>query len=72
MSRIGDQPVEVPDDVQVSVNGSRVTVEGPEGELERSFHPDMEIELSDGELVVRRPTDHQRHRSLHGLTRSLL
>lgn len=72
MSRIGDQPVEVPDGVQVSLDGPRVTVEGPEGELERSFHPDMEIELSDGELVVRRPTDHQRHKSLHGLTRSLL
>jgi len=72
MSRIGDQPVPIPDDVEVTVDGSRVTVSGPEGELERDFHPDMRIELSDDELVVRRPTDHQRHRSLHGLTRSLL
>lgn len=72
MSRIGDQPVPVPDGVEVTVDGPRVSVEGPEGELEKSFHPDMEIELSDGELVVRRPTDHQRHKSLHGLTRSLL
>ena len=72
MSRIGDQPVPVPDGVDVTVDGTRVTASGPKGELERSFHPDMEIEMSDGELVVRRPTDHQRHRSLHGLTRSLL
>lgn len=72
MSRIGDQPIPVPDDVDVSVDGSRVSVEGPEGQLEERFHPDMEIQLSDGELVVRRPTDQQRHRSLHGLTRSLL
>jgi len=72
MSRIGDQPVPIPDDVEVTVDGSRVTASGPEGELVRDFHPDMEIEQSEGELVVRRPTDHQRHRSLHGLTRSLL
>lgn len=72
MSRIGDQPVPIPDGVDVTVDGSRVTASGPKGDLERSFHPDMEIEMSDGELVVRRPTDHQRHRSLHGLTRSLL
>ena len=72
MSRIGDQPVPIPDGVDVTVDGTRVTASGPKGELEESFHPDMEIELSDGELVVRRPTDHKRHRSLHGLTRSLL
>lgn len=72
MSRIGDQPVTIPDGVEVTVDGSLVAASGPQGELEQSFHPDMEIEQSEGEIVVRRPTDHQRHRALHGLTRSLL
>lgn len=72
MSRIGRQPVPVPGEVQVKIQGSQVTVKGPRGELERLFHPDMRIELTDGHLVVTRPSDHRRHRALHGLTRALL
>jgi large subunit ribosomal protein L6 len=72
MSRIGRQPVPVPDNVQVEIKGNWVKVEGPRGELSRSFNPDMRIELQDGTLVVRRPTDQRHHRALHGLTRALL
>lgn len=65
-------PVEVPAGVQVEVEDSRVTVRGPKGELTRLFHPDMNISLQEGQIVVRRPTDDREHRSLHGLTRALL
>jgi large subunit ribosomal protein L6 len=66
------KPIPVPENVQVDVSGSHVSVEGPRGTLDRSFHPDMEIVLEDGVLRVIRPTDHRNHRALHGLTRSLL
>lgn len=72
MSRIGQSPITLPDKVQVEIRGNHVTVKGPKGELIRDFHPDMRIELEDGVLRVHRPTDHRMHRSLHGLTRSLL
>lgn len=72
MSRIGKQPVPIPDGVGVEVDGSRVRVEGPKGELTQGFDPEMAIEVRDGEVVVSRPTDHARHRALHGLTRSLI
>jgi large subunit ribosomal protein L6 len=72
MSRIGKQPIPLPDGVQVDIRGSRVTVQGPKGTLERAFDPDMTIELENGILQVQRPTDHRSHRAMHGLTRALL
>lgn len=72
MSRVGKQPIQLPEKVQVDIRGSEVTVKGPKGELVRSFHPDMEIVLEDRVLEVRRPTDHRNHRAMHGLTRALL
>ena len=72
MSRIGRMPIEVPAGVQVEIRDSRVTVRGSKGELARLFHPDMIISLEEGQIVVRRPTDNRKHRSLHGLTRALL
>jgi large subunit ribosomal protein L6 len=72
MSRVGKQPIQLPEKVQVDIRGSKVTVKGPKGELIRSFHPDMEIVLEERVLVVRRPTDHRNHRAMHGLTRALL
>ncbi len=72
MSRIGLQPITIPDKVQVDIRGREVTVKGPKGELIRAFHPDMEIALENGTVVVRRPTDQRTHKALHGLTRSLL
>lgn len=72
MSRIGLQPIPVPDKVQVEIRGNDVKVKGPRGELNRSFNPDMEIVLEDGTLRVIRPTDHRTHKAMHGLTRALL
>jgi large subunit ribosomal protein L6 len=69
---VGKLPVVIPDGVEVRVDGSTVSVKGPRGDLEQRFDPDMQIEVADGELVVRRPTDQARHRALHGLTRSLI
>ena len=72
MSRIGKQPIPIPSSVQVQIEGSAVTVRGPKGELRRACHPDMRLHLDDGQLIVTRPSDQQRHRALHGLTRTLL
>jgi len=72
MSRIGKQPITVPQGVDVAVADSRVTVKGPRGQLEQSFHRDMRITLDDGTLKVERPDDEREHRSLHGLTRTLI
>ncbi len=72
MSRVGRMPITVPPGVTVSIKEDEVTVSGPKGELHRRFHPDMSINLDNNTLVVSRPSDDRVHRSLHGLTRSLL
>ncbi|MGO8673649.1 MAG: 50S ribosomal protein L6 [Capsulimonadaceae bacterium] len=73
MSRIGKQPVPVPKGVEVqALADGTVTVKGPKGMLSRRFHPDMSIHQEEGFLHVTRPTDHETHRALHGLTRSLV
>jgi large subunit ribosomal protein L6 len=71
MSRVGKKPVQIPEGVEVKVDGSTLSVKGPKGELERTFDPEMSLEVQDATLVVKRPTDQSRHRALHGLTRSL-
>lgn len=72
MSRIGRMPIPLPQGVKVDIQGSQVTVTGPQGSLARGFHPDIEIRLEDGQLKVYRPTEQAHHRALHGLTRALL
>jgi large subunit ribosomal protein L6 len=72
VSRIGKMPIDVPKGVEVHIEGSRVTVKGPKGELRRELVPDMKIEISDGVVTVKRPSDQPRHRSAHGLTRTLI
>ena len=72
MSRIGKQPIPVPSGVEVTINGSEVVVKGPKGTLTQTFDSDMNIALEDGVVTVTRPTDERRHRSLHGLTRTLI
>jgi large subunit ribosomal protein L6 len=65
-------PVSVPSGVTVDIQQNTVRVKGPKGELVRTFDPEMQIGLEDKRVVVQRPTDHRRHRALHGLTRALL
>ena len=72
MSRIGRMPIPVPQGVTVDIQKNTVRVKGPKGEMVRTFDPDMQIELEDNTVFVRRPTDQRRHRALHGLTRALL
>lgn len=72
MSRIGKQPIPIPNGVKVNIKKNEVTVKGPNGELSQLFNPDIKIEEQDGELVVTRPTDMRHHRALHGLTRALV
>ena len=72
MSRIGRMPITVPQGTTVSIKENEVTVTGPKGELSRALYPDMSITLQDDILTVSRPSDGKVHRSMHGLTRSLL
>ena len=72
MSRVGRMPITVPEGVEVNIRKNRVTVTGPKGKLQRTLHSDMSITLEDNTLTVSRPSDNKQHRSLHGLTRSLL
>ena len=72
MSRIGRMPIAVPAGVTVEVNGNVVTAKGPKGELTKAMHPDMHIEVNGAEVVVTRPSENKLHKSLHGLTRTLV
>ena len=72
MSRIGRTPIPIPAGVEVTIAGSEVSVKGPKGELSGRFERDIHVARDGDTLVVTRPTDEQRHRSLHGLTRSLV
>ena len=73
MSRIGRLPVAIPAGVTVSVaDGNVVTVKGPKGTLVRTFVPELTIEVKDNEVLVSRPNDLKREKSLHGLTRTLI
>ena len=73
MSRIGRMPITVPAGVEVTVSeGNLVTVKGPKGTLTQKLHPDMIIEQEGAEITVKSPSDDKAHRSLHGLTRTLL
>ena len=72
MSRIGRLPVAVPSGVQVNVQGSNVHVKGPKGELKRSFSPQIEIGMEDGQVVIKRKSDNANERALHGTTRAVI
>ncbi|MFK7983368.1 MAG: 50S ribosomal protein L6 [Saprospiraceae bacterium] len=73
MSRIGKLPMNVPAGVQINVSkGNLVTVKGPKGELMQQVDPDLGVGIEDGVLTVTRPTNQKRHRSMHGLYRSLI
>ena len=72
MSRIGKLPIVIPAGVDVSIDGSTVTVKGPKGELTRTVHSNMIVEKDGATITVKRPDDNKINRSLHGLTRTLI
>lgn len=72
MSRIGLKPIEIPQGVEVKLDGNVVTVKGPKGELSRELHQDIKVNIEGNVVTLERPSDHKDHRALHGTTRSLI
>ena len=72
MSRIGKRPVPLPTGVTAQIEGRKVTVKGPKGEISRTVHADLTLVVEDNAVVVRRPSDENLHKALHGLTRTLV
>lgn len=72
MSRIGKSPIAIPAGVELKLDGTTLTAKGSKGQLVKTFHKDMKIIIQDQEIIIERPTESKIHRSLHGLTRSLV
>jgi large subunit ribosomal protein L6 len=73
MSRIGLKPINIPSGVEIKIsNTNLVEVKGPKGQLSQQIDPDIEIKIEDGVLTVARPTENKKHKSLHGLSRTLI
>ncbi|KYO63916.1 50S ribosomal protein L6 [Thermovenabulum gondwanense] len=72
MSRVGKKPVEIPKNVEVKIEGNKVTVKGPKGTITKEFHKSMTIKMEDGKVIVERPSDEKEHKALHGLTRTII
>lgn len=72
LSRVGRRPIPVPDNVQVNLEYTRITVKGPKGELVQPLHPEVNVRLDNGSILVERASSRKFHRSLHGLTRTLI
>ncbi|OZI13166.1 50S ribosomal protein L6 [Bacillaceae bacterium SAS-127] len=72
MSRVGKKPIELPEGVTVTNDNNTVTVKGPKGELTRTFHKDMKIEIEGNVINITRPSESKEHRTNHGTTRALL
>jgi large subunit ribosomal protein L6 len=72
MSRVGKNPIHVPDGVDVTVQGNVVTVKGPKGQMKWNYPAEMKVSLQDRNIIVERPSDSKPSRSLHGTTRSII
>ena len=72
MSRVGKKPVPIPEKTTIEISGSTITVKGPKGSLSRQLHEEMTAKVEGAEVIVTRPSDSKKHRSLHGLTRALI
>ena len=72
MSRVGLNPVSIPEGVTISVKGSNINIKGPKGELNQKFDPDFKIKIEENTLSISRPSEQKRHKSLHGLYRALI
>lgn len=72
MSRVGLNPVSIPEGVTVSVSGSNINIKGPKGELNQKIDPDFKVKIEDNVLTIARPSEQKRHKALHGLYRALI
>ena len=72
MSRIGKRPIELPEGVEVQLNGNTITVKGKNGELTRNLNPKIDVKVEDNEVIVNRKNDSKESRMLHGTTRSIV
>ena len=72
MSRVGNKPIDLAEGVEVKVNKTSVSVKGPKGSLAREIHPEIKVKVEDNQIVVSRPNESRRFKSLHGLYRTLL
>ena len=72
MSRIGKAPVDIPEKVEVGLDGLTITVKGPKGTLTRELHPNINVEIKDNQVICTRPNDSKENKALHGLTRALI
>lgn len=72
MSRIGKNPVQIPNGVTITLDSNTITVKGPKGELKQTFHSNMLISVKDNQVVVERPNNVKLNKGLHGLTRTLI
>jgi len=72
MSRIGNKPIQIPEGVSINIDNNNVQVKGPKGELSQLVDPDIKVDISEGEVKVKRPTEQKRHKAMHGLYRSLI
>jgi large subunit ribosomal protein L6 len=72
VSRVGKEPIEIPQGVEIEIQENNIQIKGPKGTLSREIHPSLNITVTEGSMAVTRPSDTPLHRSLHGLTRTLL
>jgi len=72
MSRLGQKPVNIPEGIKVQIENKVLSVEGPKGKLAQKFHPELKIEKTDNQILVKRSSDDKFYKSLHGLTRRLI
>jgi large subunit ribosomal protein L6 len=72
VSRVGYQPIKIPEGVEVELQGNEIVVKGPKGMLQRQIHPSIQIEIMDGEVRLQRVSEEKTVRSIHGLTRTLI
>ena len=72
MSRIGNKVIDVPSVVEIKLDGNKISVKGPKGELQRELHKDMIVKIEENTIIVERPSEAQEFKALHGLTRTLI
>lgn len=72
MSRIGNMPIDIPEGVEVKINGNNISVKGSKETLSMDAHGDMKVKVKDNKIIVERPGDEKKYKALHGLTRSLI